>query len=96
MITLILGASLRHRVPGAARGPVALELAEPLSVRDLLARIDIRESEARLVLINHRKAGLGTPVRPGDRVAIFPPELAFNLYVASGLAHGGEEDPKCE
>ncbi len=95
MITLILGASLRHRVTGAARGPVELELSETLPVRDLLARIDISESEARIVLINHKKAGLGTSVRPGDRVAIFPPELAFNLYVASGLAHGGEEDPRC-
>ncbi len=96
MITLILGASLRHRVPGAERGPVRVPLEEAVRVRDLLPCLGITEAEARIVIINHKKAGLGTRVRPGDRVAIFPPELAFNLYVALELAHSGEEDPQCE
>lgn len=96
MIKLVLGASLRHRVPGAERGPVEVPLEEEVQVRDLLPRLGITEQEARIVLINHKKAGLGTRVRPGDRVGIFPPELAFNLYVALELAHSGEEDPRCE
>jgi molybdopterin converting factor small subunit len=87
-VRVLLGGDLRHH-PGARGGELDAALETPVAARVLLARLGIAPERARILLLNHRGAGLDTVVRPGDRLAVFPPDLAFNLFVALELAHGG-------
>ena len=61
-------------------------------ISELLALVSIPPEKARILLLNHNKAYLDSIVRPGDRLAVFPPELAFNMYVALELAHSGQTE----
>ena len=89
MVTILLGASLRRLHPESRTGEIQVEVSAPLSVTELLGLANIPTDRARVLLLNHKKAYLDSVVRPGDRLAVFPPELAFNMYVALELAHGG-------
>ena len=89
---MLLGASLRHLYPEARGGEIKIDIDGPLRVTELLARVNIPPEKARILLLNHSKAFLDTIVKPGDRLAVFPPELAFNLYVALELAHSGQTE----
>lgn len=93
-VTILLGGPLRHLHPDCRHGELQLPLEAPLRVAELLERIGVPAARARVLLLNHRKAYLDSLVRAGDRLAVFPPELAFNMYVALELAHDGrsEED----
>ena len=91
-VTLFLGASLRKLRPEYASGETTVELGDAVTVADFLAKAEIPVERARVLLLNHKKAYLDSPVQAGDRLAVFPPELAFNMYVALELAHSGESD----
>lgn len=57
---------------------VELELPAEATVADVLADISRRDGASRLppnplVAVNQRYAGVTTPVRPGDEVALIPP-----------------------
>ncbi|HEY6007107.1 MAG TPA: hypothetical protein VIU40_02215 [Geobacteraceae bacterium] len=86
-VRVLLGGDLRHH-PGACAGEIAATLETPVAARVLLDRLGIAPERARILLLNHRRAGLDSVVHPGDRLAVFPPGLAFNLFVALELAHG--------
>jgi hypothetical protein len=86
-VTLLLGASLRRLFPESRGGEVSIGVDGPLAVRELLEVVGIQPTQARILLLNHKKAYLDSVVHPGDRLAVFPPELAFNMYVALELAH---------
>lgn len=45
-----------------------------LPLTELLHRLGISRDQVQLVLLNHRPAAMDAVVRPGDRVALFPPE----------------------
>ncbi|PLX40698.1 MAG: hypothetical protein C0608_08070 [Deltaproteobacteria bacterium] len=90
-LRLILGGKLTTYHPDAKRGAVEVDLETPTRVDSLLKGLGIPVKEARVLMLNHKKAFLNSIVRPGDRLGIFPPELAFNLYVALELAHNDEE-----
>jgi molybdopterin converting factor small subunit len=94
-VRVLLGGDLR-RHPDARAGELTVTLEEPVAARALVARLGIAPERARILLLNHCKAGLDTIVRPGDRLAIFPPDLAFNLFVALELAHGKDRDRHSE
>ena len=49
------------------------EIDSGISVRDLLALIDLPAEKARLIFINGIKADLDTRIEGGERVGIFPP-----------------------
>jgi len=91
-INLLLGASLRRLHPEGKAEHFPFEVDGPLTVRELLDRLGLAVEQARVVLINHRKAFLDSRIDPGDRVGIFPPELAFNMYVALEMAHHGLDE----
>ena len=95
-VTLLLGASLRHLFPDSRSGEVSIGVDGPLAVREVLQVAGIQPTRARIVLLNHKKAYLDTVVRPGDRLAVFPPELAFNMYVALELAHNEATEARVE
>jgi sulfur carrier protein ThiS len=91
-VTLFVGASLRKLHPELETGETRIEIRHAMTVAELLAEAGVPVERARVLLLNHRKAFLDSLVRPGDRLAVFPPELAFNMYVALELAHAGRRE----
>ncbi|MBW2146840.1 MAG: MoaD/ThiS family protein [Deltaproteobacteria bacterium] len=89
-VTVKLGGSLRNRAADPREGLETLVLPEGSRIADILSYMGIAPKEARIVLRNARSTSIDAPLEEGDRVALFPPELAFNLYVA--LCLGRHED----
>jgi len=95
LVNVLLGGSLRQLHPEARDGWIEVSIDGPLRIEDFLGRTNVPTDQARMLMLNHRKADLDTLVQPGDRLAVFPPALAFNMYVAMSFTHGGkkEEEP---
>lgn len=80
MVTLLYFASLREAL-GCAREQVALpsgnatvaSLVEQLRSRDTSWTEAFAPGKAWRVAVNQQMANLGTPLKPGDEVAFFPP-----------------------
>ena len=47
-----------------------------------------------MIMVNGRGATLHTEISEGDRVALFPPELAFNTFVSLGFRKESVEKRK--
>jgi len=77
-----LGAFLRAFSPNPGESVFSREIPEGTKVKDLAEKLGIPLERVGLVMVNHRGAPLGQILAEGDRVAFFPPELAFNMYVA--------------
>jgi len=82
VVNVKLIASLRNDVPSHDHGLVHLAAADGATVEDLLESLGLPPERIKMVMINGRGGTLTTPVRDGDRVGLFPPEVAFNMYVA--------------
>jgi molybdopterin converting factor small subunit len=80
-IRVLVGGHLREEL-GVAQGELMLEVKGPLSVTGLLERLGLAQSRAKLILVNGKGSTPETVLGPGDRVAIFPPELSFNTFVS--------------
>jgi molybdopterin converting factor small subunit len=85
-VTVKLGGSLRYRAADPREGVETLVLSEGARIADVLSLMGIAPGEVRIILHNARSAWIDAPLHDGDRLALFPPELAFNLYVALCLA----------
>jgi sulfur-carrier protein len=48
-------------------------VGEGATVHDIVRRLSVPETDAKLIFINGRKAELDTPLKDGDRLGIFPP-----------------------
>lgn len=80
MVTLLYFASLRERL-GCSREQLALpsgnstvsSLVEELRARDSRWTEAFAPGRTWRVAVNQQMADLGTPVKPGDEVAFFPP-----------------------
>lgn len=61
---------------GAEGTPQAthLVLQGPLPLARLLDILNLPAERIQLAMVNHRAVDLGHLIRPGDRVALFPPE----------------------
>jgi molybdopterin converting factor small subunit len=82
-ITVRLFASLRKYAPEAFdRGAGTMDITEGAPIGDIIAALDIPPDRVKMIMKNGIVASRKDPIAPGDRVALFPPELAFNLYVA--------------
>ena len=69
IITARLFATLRE-----GRGKeIEIEIPEPVTFRDVLAKLDIDEADAAIKLINGRHSENDSPIKEGDVVSIFPP-----------------------
>ena len=80
-ITILLGGSLRHE-GGGGRQEFEMELPDAPRVEDVLTELGLHLERVKMIMVNGRGATLETPVRQGDRVALFPPELSFNTFVS--------------
>lgn len=81
-ITVKLFASLRKLVSCGPVGEIDTKVPEGSSVESVLSFLDIPKDRVRMIMINGQVAAFDDTVKHGDRVAFFPPEVAFNLYVA--------------
>ncbi len=62
-----------------------IEIPEGKSVNDLLHQLKIPEERVGMILVNGKGQGIDFSPEDGDRMALFPPETAFNNYVATGF-----------
>lgn len=80
-LTVLLGGPLRNEV-GEGSGEIQVGMPDPPTVEGLLRGLGLAPESAKLMMVNGRGATAETPLRSGDRVAIFPPELSFNTFVS--------------
>ena len=83
-ITVLLGGNLRNEA-GEGSQEFEFELRPGSQVEDLLSRLDLPQDRIKMIMVNGRGATLDTKISEGDRVALFPPELAFNTFVSLGF-----------
>lgn len=73
-----LFASLRGKLPQAARGAADVELGPGATVKDLMDKLDIAEEQAAMILINGEQVPAGgaqrgeVALKDDDTVSIFP------------------------
>lgn len=83
-VTVLLGGSLRHE--GSSRKQqFSLEIPQGSRVNDLLTLLDLAADRVKMIMVNGRGATVDKAIDEGDRVALFPPELAFNTFVSLGF-----------
>jgi molybdopterin converting factor small subunit len=83
-ITVLLGGNLRNEA-GEGCQEFEVELRSGSQVEDLLPRLGLPQDRIKMIMVNGRGATLHTEISEGDRVALFPPELAFNTFVSLGF-----------
>ena len=83
-ITVLLGGPLRKEV-GEKRHQFEVELPPGSRVEDLVSRLGLSYDRIKMIMVNGRGATMHTEISEGDRVALFPPELAFNTFVSLGF-----------
>ena len=83
-VTVLLGGPLRDEA-GEKRQQFEVKLQPGSQVEDLLPRLGLPEDRIKMIMVNGRGATLYTEISEGDRVALFPPELAFNTFVSLGF-----------
>ncbi len=81
-ITVRLFASLRKYSPGDPPGVIEMSVEEGLGIEEIVSKLDIPKDRVKMIMKNGRVAVFEDTVKEGDRIALFPPEVAFNLYMA--------------
>ncbi len=82
-ITVKLHASLRpYGRSDSGCGLFPLETTEKATVREVIRELGIPPEKVRMILVNGRGVDSDSILSNGDRIALFPPEMAFNMYVA--------------
>ncbi len=82
-VTVKLHASLRpYGRRDATNGLFPLETEEKATIREVIRELGIPPEKVRMILLNGRGVDSDSILSNGDRVALFPPEMAFNMYVA--------------
>ncbi len=79
-ISVILGGQLRNEAPGPQRREV--ELADRATVGELLHALDLRPERVHMIMVNGTGRTTTHELHTGDRVGLFPPELAYNTFVS--------------
>ena len=83
-ITVLLGGPLRKEA-GEKHHQFEMELPPGSIVEDLPPRLGLSQDRIKMIMVNGRGATQDTVISEGDRVALFPPELAFNTFVSLGF-----------
>jgi len=82
-ITVKLGGFLRDKVPGHREGLLELELNPGSHITDAIKAMGLKKEDVKLVMKNHRAVlNVDEELRDGDRLGLFPPQLAYNTFVA--------------
>jgi len=82
-VTVKLNASLRQHGRGVSNdGTLLLETEENTTAREVVQKLGIPLEKVKMMILNGRGANFDSILNDGDRIALFPPEMAFNMYVA--------------
>ena len=82
-VTVKLHASLRpYARSDSNAGLFPLETSEKATVREVIRELGIPPEKVRMILLNGKGADSYSILSDGDRIALFPPEMAFNMYIA--------------
>ncbi len=82
-VTVKLHASLRsYGKSDSNNGLFPLKTTEKATVLEVIRQLGIPPEKVRMILLNGRGVDSSSILSNGDRVALFPPEMAFNMYVA--------------
>jgi molybdopterin converting factor small subunit len=82
-VTVKLNASLREYGKFFSKdGTFLLEMEENSTAREIVQKLAIPLEKAKMILVNGKGVGFDSVLNDGDRIALFPPEMAFNMYVA--------------
>ncbi|MFH1033680.1 MAG: MoaD/ThiS family protein [Pseudomonadota bacterium] len=84
-ITVKLGGPLRQRVPGHQAGELTLDLPDGARVSDALKALELWGDVVRVLMVNGRPIRDDQELKEGDRLGLWPRELAFNMYVATNF-----------
>jgi sulfur carrier protein ThiS len=64
---------------------MTLELPPGAYVSDALAALGLEGDVVRVLMLNGRPIASDVEMEDGDRLGLFPRELAFNVYVATNF-----------
>ncbi len=83
-IIVKLAGPLRREVPDLKAGEKELELPEGTTISEAVESLGLGE-RVRMLLVNGRPQLEDRPLIEGDRLFLIPPQLAYNMYVATGF-----------
>ena len=81
-ITVKLGGPLRERVSGHVAGELILEMPAGSKISDVLTELGLLGDVVRVLMLNHRPIAEDRELNDGDRLGLFPRELAYNTMTA--------------
>jgi hypothetical protein len=81
-VTIKLGGPLRDKVSGHVDGLLRLDMPDGSRVSDCLRALHLEVGAVRVIMLGGRPVAGDVVLSDGDRLALFPPELAYNTYVA--------------
>ena len=84
-ITVKLGGPLRKRMPGLPGGETTLDLEPGTRVSQVLTQLDLGGDAVRVIMLNGRPLSGDDQLAQGDRLAMWPREIAFNMYMATNF-----------
>lgn len=82
-LTIKIGGPLRQRLEGRHdHGLINLEMPEGSRVSDVFAELGLIGDVVRVLMVNGRPIKDDLLLKDGDRLGLFPRELAFNVCTA--------------
>jgi sulfur carrier protein ThiS len=84
LISFKLAGPLRKEVEGLEQGEISLELPQGTTVSAAVDALGIKD-RVRMLLLNGRPQLEDKELKDGDRLFLMPPELAYNMYVATNF-----------
>lgn len=81
-ITIKLGGPLRKKIEGHDRGEMVLDLTDGGRISDALIALNLGPDEVRVIMKNGRAIHEDEVLQDGDRLGLFPRELAYNTMTA--------------
>lgn len=81
VIEVRLFASLRRHGPAVSdTGMMAVDVAEGISLGELLDELEINQSKIKTMKVNGIMSNMAQPLADGDRVDLFPGDFAGQSY----------------
>lgn len=73
-VRVYLFGSLGRKEKPEETSPILVDLTQPRTLQEVIELLHISNWEISLAMVNHKSVPRDWPVRPGDRLALFPRE----------------------
>ena len=81
-ITVNLGGPLRKKIEGHIHGILKVEMPEGARITEVLTKLGLGPDDIRVIMKNGRPIQSDETLLNGDRLGLFPRQLAFNTMTA--------------